>query len=75
MNACNGLQQPTIYKAVEIKRLEPVVIEVAEADGTICFHLILFELICNINCTHKEILIDGEVQETVYEKTYRQASF
>ena len=67
MNACNGITEFSIDEAVEITRLEPVIIEVEEEEGVISSHLILFELICKIDITPTEILVNGEVQETVFE--------
>jgi len=66
MNACNGVTDHRIDEAVEITRLEPVIIEVEE-DGRVFSHLILFELICKVDFTPEEIIINGEVQETIFE--------
>ena len=71
MNACNGVTKPIIDEAVEITRLEPVIIEVEE-DDRISSHLILFELICKIDVTPEEIIVNGEVQETVFEAGQRE---
>ncbi|MBU1199309.1 MAG: hypothetical protein KKF46_04320 [Nanoarchaeota archaeon] len=72
MKACNGVTDYYLNEAVEISRLEPVVIEVEEADGRISSHLILFELICKINLTEEEIVVNGEVQETVFQTQSRE---
>ena len=66
MNACNGITEFSTNEAVEITRLEPVIIEVEE-NGKISSHLILFELICKIDITPEEIIVNGEVQETIFE--------
>ena len=66
MNACNGITDYNVDEAVEITRLEPVIIEVEE-DDRVFSHLILFELICKIDVTPEEIIVNGEVQETVFE--------
>lgn len=66
MNACNGIIDKTINETVEITRLEPVIIEVEE-DDRISSHLILFELICKVDVTPEEIIINGEIQETIFE--------
>lgn len=71
MNACNGVTKPIIDEAVEITRLEPVIIEVEKEDG-ISSHLILFELICKIDVTPEEIIVNGEVQETIFEPGQRE---
>ena len=71
MNACNGVTDHKLGEAVEITRLEPVIIEVEE-DGIIFSHLILFELICKVDFTPTEIIINGEVQETVFETEKRK---
>nr|MCK4929688.1 hypothetical protein [Nanoarchaeota archaeon] len=66
MNVCNGVTDKTVTEAVEITRLEPVIIEVEE-DDRIFSHLILFELIYKLDITPEEIIINGEVQETIFE--------
>ena len=71
MNACNGITEFDMDEAVEITRLEPVIIEVEE-EGVISSHLILFELICKIDVTPTEIVVNGEVQETVFENHRRE---
>ena len=71
MNACNGITEPIVDEAVEITRLEPVIIEVEE-DGRVFSHLILFEFICNIDFTQTEVIVDGEIQETVFEPDKRE---
>ncbi|KYK26966.1 hypothetical protein AYK26_04330 [Euryarchaeota archaeon SM23-78] len=71
MNACNGVTKPNRDEAVEITRLEPVIIEVEEEDK-ISSHLILFELICKVDFTPEEIIINGEVQETVFESEAKE---
>jgi len=71
MKACNGITEPILNEAVEITRLEPVIIEVEE-DNIISSHLILFEFICNLNFTPEEIVVNGEVQETVFQTQTRE---
>jgi hypothetical protein len=71
MNACNGITKPILEETVEITRLEPVIIEVQE-DNTISSHLILFELICRMNVDNEEIVVNGEVQETVFQTQARE---
>lgn len=66
MNVCNGVTDKTVTEAIEITRLEPVIIEVEE-DDRIFSHLILFELIYKLDITPDEIIINGEVQETIFE--------
>jgi len=72
MNACNGITEEFRNEAVEITRLEPVIIEVDQGDGKISSHLILFELICKVDITLEEMTIHGEVQETVFENSRRE---
>ena len=71
MKACNGITETILDEAVEITRLEPVIIEVEE-DNIISSHLILFEFICNLNFTPEEIVVNGEVQETVFQTQARE---
>lgn len=71
MNACNGITEPILNEAVEITRLEPVIIEVQE-DNTISSHLILFELIARMNIDNEEIVVNGEVQETLFQTQARE---
>ncbi|MBW2991204.1 hypothetical protein KY348_05885 [Candidatus Woesearchaeota archaeon] len=71
MNACNGITDYNVDEAVEITRLEPVIIEVEE-DDRVFSHLILFELICKVDLTPEEIIVNGEVQETVFEAQGRE---
>ena len=71
MKACNGITETIINEAVEITRLEPVIIEVEEGN-IISSHLILFEFICNLNFTPEEIVVNGEVQETVFQTQARE---
>jgi hypothetical protein len=71
MNACNGITKPILQEAVEITRLEPVIIEVQE-DNIISSHLILFELIARMNIEDNEIVVNGEVQETVFQTQARE---
>ena len=71
MNACNGITKPIIDETVEITRLEPVIIEVQE-DNIISSHLILFEMICRMNIDNEEIVVNGEVQETVFQTQARE---
>ena len=71
MKACNGITETILDEAVEITRLEPVIIEVEE-DNIISSHLILFEFICNLNFTPEEIVVNGEVQETVFQTQTRE---
>jgi hypothetical protein len=71
MKACNGITEPILNEAVEITRLEPVIIEVEE-DNIISSHLILFEFVCNLNFTPEEIVVNGEVQETVFQTQARE---
>jgi hypothetical protein len=71
MKACNGITEPILNEAVEITRLEPVIIEVEE-DNITSSHLILFEFICNLNFTPEEIVVNGEVQETVFQTQTRE---
>lgn len=66
MHACNGIQRPIAREAMEITRLEPVIIEV-EKDGKCLSHLILFEIKCNIGFTGQEMVVDGDIKETIYE--------
>jgi len=66
MNACNGITRPTAGEAIEITRLEPVIIEV-EKDGKCLSHLILFEIKCNILFNQEEMVIDGDIKETIFE--------
>ena len=66
MNVCDGVTDKTVTEAIEITRLEPVIIEVEE-DNRIFSHLILFELIYKLDITPEEIIINGEVQETIFE--------
>jgi len=71
MNACNGITKPILQEAVEITRLEPVIIEVQE-DNIISSHLILFELIAKMNINGDEIVVNGEVQETLFQTQARE---
>ncbi len=71
MKACNGILQPLIEETVEITRLEPVIIEVEE-NNKISSHLILFELIYKMDFTKNELVVNGEVQETVFETPTRE---
>jgi hypothetical protein len=71
MNACNGITKPLIDETVEITRLEPVIIEVQE-DNVISSHLILFELIAKMDINGDEIVVNGEVQETVFQTQTRE---
>jgi hypothetical protein len=71
MNACNGITEPILNEAVEITRLEPVIIEVME-DNKISSHLILFELIAKMDIDENEIVVNGEVQETVFQTQTRE---
>ena len=71
MKACNGITEPILEEAVEITRLEPVIIEVDEGNK-ISSHLILFELICRMNFDSDEMVVNGEVQETVFETQARE---
>jgi hypothetical protein len=71
MNACNGITKPILQEAVEITRLEPVIIEVQE-DNIISSHLILFELIAKMDINGEEIVVNGEVQETVFQTQARE---
>ncbi len=71
MNACNGITKPILEEAIEITRLEPVIIEVQE-DNTISSHLILFEMICKMDINGDEIVVNGEVQETVFQTQARE---
>jgi len=71
MNACNGITKPILEEAIEITRLEPVIIEVQE-DNTISSHLILFEMICKMDISGDEIVVNGEVQETVFQTQARE---
>jgi hypothetical protein len=71
MNACNGITKPILEEAIEITRLEPVIIEVQE-DNIISSHLILFELICKMDINGEEIVVNGEVQETVFQTQARE---
>ncbi len=71
MKACNGITEPIIDEAVEITRLEPVIIEVEEG-SRVSSHLILFEMICNMNFDGQELVVNGEVQETVFDVPQRE---
>ena len=71
MKACNGITEPILNEAVEITRLEPVIIEVEE-DNITSSHLILFEFICHLSFTPEEIIVNGEVQETVFQTQARE---
>jgi hypothetical protein len=71
MNACNGVTKEKLVEAVEVTRLEPVMIEVEE-DEKISSYLILFEMICKMDITGKEIIANGEIQETVFETQARE---
>ena len=71
MKACNGITKLNINVAVEITRLEPVIIEVQE-DNIISSHLILFEMICKMDINGEEIVVNGEVQETVFQTQARE---
>jgi hypothetical protein len=73
MKACNGNTELELsaQEAIEITRLEPVIIEVEE-NSQISSHLILFEMICRMNFSGEELVVDGEVQETVYQTTARE---
>jgi hypothetical protein len=71
MKACNGITKPILDEAVEITRLEPVIIEVEEGN-TISSHLILFEFKAHLNFTPEEIVVNGEVQETVFQTKARE---
>jgi hypothetical protein len=71
MKACNGITESILDEAVEITRLEPVIIEVEE-DNIVSSHLILFEFICHLNFTPEEIIVNGEVQETVFQTQARE---
>jgi hypothetical protein len=71
MKACNGRKKvvestPTREEDIEIKRLEPVIIEV-EQEGNVFSHLILFEVTCRINLGQEEITVDGDIKESIYE--------
>ncbi|MFH0870371.1 MAG: hypothetical protein V1866_04935 [archaeon] len=56
---------------MEITRVEPVILQM-EKDGRTCSHLILFEINCRIGVTKEELVIDGDVQETIYEMRERE---
>ncbi len=71
MNACNGVTTEKLVEAVEVTRLEPVMIEV-EDDNKISSYLILFEMICKMDISNKEITANGEIQETVFETNARE---
>ncbi|MBN2052555.1 hypothetical protein JW756_03555 [Candidatus Woesearchaeota archaeon] len=71
MKACNGNTDISINEAVEITRLEPVIIEVEEGNR-ISSHLMIFEIICRMNFTDKELIVNGEVQETIFETQARE---
>jgi hypothetical protein len=71
MNACNGITKPILEEAIEITRLEPVIIEVQE-DNILSSHLILFEMICKMDISGEEIVVNGEVQETVFQTQARE---
>ena len=66
MKACNGIKRPTVEEAMQITRLEPVIIE-AEKDGKFLSHLILFEITCNVLFNHEEMIVDGDIREIIYE--------
>jgi hypothetical protein len=66
MKACNGIKKPTVAEAMQITRLEPVIIEV-EKDGKSLSHLILFEITCNVLFNHEEMIVDGDIREVIYE--------
>lgn len=66
MNTCNGITRPAAEEAMEITRLEPVIIEV-EKDGKSLSHLILFEIKCNILFNQEEMVMDGNIKETIFE--------
>lgn len=71
MNACNGISDYQLNETIEITRLEPVIIEVEENEK-ISSHLIIFELIYKIDLTPEEIIVNGEVQETIFERERRE---
>jgi len=71
MKACNGNTDFSTNEAIEITRLEPVIIEVEE-NNQISSHLILFEFVCHMNFTPEELHVNGEVQETVFETNARE---
>ena len=71
MKACNGITEQFLDETVEITRLEPVIIEVDEGNK-ISSHLILFEIVCNMNFNGEELVVNGEVQETVFEVPQRE---
>jgi len=71
MKACNGNTDLSKNEAIEITRLEPVIIEVEE-ENKISSHLILFEIICRMNFTPEELIVNGEVQETIFETQARE---
>jgi len=58
-------------EAMEITRVEPVILQM-EKDGRVCSHLILFEINCRIGVTKEELVVDGDVQETIYEMRERE---
>lgn len=66
MNTCNGIERPISGEAMEITRLEPVIIEV-EKDGKCLSHLILFEIKCSILFDGAEMVVDGDIKETIFE--------
>ncbi|MBN2142242.1 hypothetical protein JW711_02830 [Candidatus Woesearchaeota archaeon] len=78
MKACNGdnktqtpknvelvARTPT-NEGIEITRLEPVIIEVAQDEETFS-HLILFEMNAKVNVEDEEIVVDGGIKETIYQ--------
>ncbi|MBN2459886.1 hypothetical protein JXB28_06400 [Candidatus Woesearchaeota archaeon] len=71
MRVCNGVTKGELVEAVEVSRLEPVVIEVEENDK-VSSYLILFEMICKMDITQREIIANGEIQQTIFETKRRE---
>lgn len=51
---------------LEINRQEPILIEIEEKDRIIS-HLMIFEFKLKIRLTPKEIIMDGDIEQTVFE--------
>jgi hypothetical protein len=74
MRACNGKRKTDRAieaatpngEAIEITRLEPVILEVVK-DNNVSSHLILFTISCKLNFQSEEVLVDGNIKETIYQ--------
>ena len=70
MKTCNGIKRTNMAEAMQITKLEPVIIEV-EKDGRCLSHLILFEMKYNLLFNKDEMTVDGDIRELIFEVNER----